>query len=110
MQVNAIALLAIFLSAGTSLPTLDALVYHHQAAEVGKWHSHLEPAGGCVDHGGHCSLGRTAAGSGAVAALTGEVRDQEPSQASPRILPSQPPASIARVFTPQPRAPPAPRA
>ena len=64
-RVRAFLLLAVFLSAGTSLPSLDALVFHRDAEGAGRAQTHIEPTGGCLDHAGHCVLGRTASGSGA---------------------------------------------
>ncbi len=64
-RVKASFLLAVFLSAGTSLPSLDGLLFHQSGSEPGRAQTHIEPAGGCLDHGQHCVLGRTATGSGA---------------------------------------------
>ena len=64
-RIRALLLLALFLGAGTSLPGLDATLYH--------WHpdrradeTHFDPAGGCGGHADHCTLGRTPTGSGSV--------------------------------------------
>jgi hypothetical protein len=65
LQAKAFLLLTVFLSAGTSLPSLDGLLFHQHASESGRAQTHLEPAGGCLDHAKHCVLGRTAPGSGA---------------------------------------------
>jgi hypothetical protein len=103
---RAFLLLAVFLTAGSSLPSLDALVYHTRAAELERWQTHVEAAGECVSHGEHCTLGRTAPGSNAIGALADE----------PRVAAFTPPA--ARSFATQhitgthsttlarPRAPP----
>jgi hypothetical protein len=72
IRVKALLLLGVFLSAGTSLPSLDALAHHQDASESGKPRSHVEPAGGCLDHAGHCVLGRTAPGSSADVSPTTE--------------------------------------
>lgn len=64
-RVKASFLLAVFLSAGTSLPSLDGLLFHQNRGEPGRAQTHIEPAGGCLDHAQHCVLGRTATGSGA---------------------------------------------
>jgi hypothetical protein len=74
LQAKALLLLLLFLAAGTSLPGLDALVYHGNDAGSERWRTHVEPAGGCLSHADGCSLGRTASGSGAVAAVEPESR------------------------------------
>jgi hypothetical protein len=105
-RVKAFLLLAVFLSAGTSLPSLDALVYHHGAAELDRSQSHIEPTGGCLSHSDHCSLGRSASGSGAVATLSGVTR-LEPVSSPPRPAAGRlQPACADRSAIPQPRAPP----
>jgi hypothetical protein len=105
-QVRAVLLLAVFLAAGTSLPSLDAIFFHSHADERQGW-SHVEAAGECVTHAGSCTLGRTAAGSGAV--ILG--------QAQPRVVaPSLPPSVVLvtqhwldsqQATQARPRAPPA---
>jgi hypothetical protein len=105
IRAKASLLLAVFLSAGTSLPSLDAVVYHHQGADAQRWLTHVEPAGGCLDHAEHCVLGRTAT-SGALATLAVEIK-VEP--ASPSRLGPQPTylgRSSLRGGLHQPRAPP----
>jgi hypothetical protein len=72
IRLKAFLLLAVFLSAGTTLPSLDGLLLHD--GEPGRAQTHVEPAGGCLDHAQHCAVGRTAAGNGALAASTTEVR------------------------------------
>src|SRR5918999_4833757 len=80
-RVRALLLLVAFLSSGTTLPSLDAVLHHSGIAEL-ESRSHVEVAGGCVDHAGHCELGRTPPGSNAVAALAGPVhREPLPQQA-----------------------------
>jgi hypothetical protein len=74
IQAKALLLLLVFLTAGTSLPSLDALAYHGTAAGSERSRTHIEPAGGCLSHADQCSLGRTASGSGAVAAAEAESR------------------------------------
>ena len=107
LQIRAFLLLAVFLSAGTSLPGLDALFHHSLGADIGT-QSHVEVAGGCVDHAGHCSLGRSASGSNAVAAVAGPV-ESEPLHQAAQVLPADPPRADARYVTAaRPRAPPAP--
>src|SRR5918999_4707286 len=75
LQIRAVFLLAVFLSAGTSLPSLDAVLHHSWSAEL-ESRSHVEVAGGCVDHAGHCELGRTPPGSNAVATRVGAVHSE----------------------------------
>lgn len=105
-RAKAFLLLAVFLSAGTSLPSLDALVYHHSDTQIDRSQSHVEPAGGCLSHSDHCSLGRSASGSSAVAALSGVTR-LEPVSSPPRPCASRAvPACANRSAIPQPRAPP----
>jgi hypothetical protein len=105
LRVKAFLLLAVFLSAGTSLPGPDALVYHHGTAELDRSSSHIEPAGGCLDHAEHCVLGRTATGSGADAASVAVVT------VAPASRPAQPLTahslfSADPAGTPNSRAPP----
>jgi hypothetical protein len=106
-QAKASFLLLLFLAAGTSLPSLDALAFHQDAAGE-RSRTHIEPAGGCLSHADQCTLGRTASGSGAVAATPGESRliaaGPSDSPRSPRLQPSC-------AFTgalPHSRAPPTP--
>jgi hypothetical protein len=106
LRARALLLLAVFLSAGTSLPSLDALVYHHGAPELERSQSHVEPAGGCLSHSDHCSLGRTASGSGAVATLSSVTRLESVSSPTHRCARRVQPACADRSAIPQPRAPP----
>ena len=105
-QAKASLLLAVFLSAGTSLPSLDALVYHHGAPGLERSQSHVEPAGGCLSHSDHCTLGRTASGSGAVATLSSVTRLEPISSPSRPSAPRIQPTCADRSAIPQPRAPP----
>ncbi|MBA3760804.1 MAG: hypothetical protein H0X07_09730 [Gemmatimonadales bacterium] len=105
-RVKAFLLLAVFLSAGTSLPSLDAAVYHHGAAAVARSQSHVEPAGGCLSHSDHCGLGRTASGSGAVATLEGVTRLESAPKPARQPVRRVQPACADRCAIPQPRAPP----
>lgn len=102
---KALLLLAVFLSAGTSLPSLDALWYHHGGAEVARSQSHVEVAGGCLDHSGHCVLGRTATGSGGDTTPSTEVKAEPPSQPVPPIT-AQSLFSADPTGNPNSRAPP----
>jgi hypothetical protein len=105
-RVKASLLLAVFLAAGTSLPSLDAVLYHSQGSDIERWQSHVEPAGGCLNHLEHCTLGRTATGSEAVAHLSGEPRVQPAEPDIPQPLPASPHISTDRGATARPRAPP----
>jgi hypothetical protein len=102
-------LLALFLGAGTSLPSPDALLFHsHVDPFAGR--VHVEPAGGCTAHGEHCTLGRTSPGSRALAPLAFRAR---PVSTALSTLLQQPPVPVivARVsLLPKSRAPPAPSA
>jgi hypothetical protein len=86
LRVRASVLLAVFLSAGTSLPSVDGLLFHQDGSEPGRAQTHVEPAGGCLDHANHCVLGRTATGSGA---------DVTPLTEVPVELASRPALSVA---------------
>jgi hypothetical protein len=103
--LKAFLLLAVFLSAGTSLPSLDAVVYH-SATNLDRSQSHVESAGGCLSHSDHCTLGRTASGSGAVATWRGITRVEPVSKPAPQYVRRLPPACADRGSIPQPRAPP----
>ena len=90
IRAKALLLLTVFLSAGTSLPSLDALAFHHDGSGE-RSRTHVEPAGGCHSHADQCTLGRTASGSGAVGAPETETRlvaDSRPD--SPRSARLQP--------------------
>jgi hypothetical protein len=111
IQAKAFLLLLVFLSAGTSLPSLDALAYHGIDATSERSRTHVEPAGGCLSHADQCNLGRTASGSGAVAAAEAESRlvpttnpvtqhspHLQPTRADPGALPrSRAPPSLRNV-------------
>jgi hypothetical protein len=107
IQIKALLLLAVFLSAGTSLPSLDSLLFHQAAGEPQRSQTHVEPAGGCLDHAAHCGLARTASGSGAISAPSGEITTEGV------LKPAAHEPSDRLCFTthhtgiPQPRAPPA---
>jgi len=106
IQVRAILLLAIFFSAGSSLPSLDALVYHSVAEGSSKSQAHVEPAGGCVNHAEHCNLGRTAPGSGAVGVASNTPPVASVSAPTPHPLVTQALCGTHRLTLAQPRAPP----
>ena len=105
IQVRAILLLAVFLSAGSSLPSLDALVYHSGVGAVPRSQAHVEPAGGCLNHAEHCILGRTAPGSGAAGTVSNPVVVASVFTPSPQPLVTQA-GSTHRLTLAQPRAPP----
>ena len=109
-RVKSALLLTVFLSAGTSLPSLDGLLFHQKAGEPQRSQTHIEPAGGCLDHAEHCVLGRTATGAGAVATPVTEVSVEPASPSALKPLPTQPGRSHTRGVIHQPRAPPALRA
>ncbi len=104
-RVRAWLLLALFLGAGTSLPSADALL-HHQHPEP--FRVHYDPAGGCAEHADHCTLGRTPPGSRAVAPVMLVVR-VGPNKPSHAIrTPSAQLFDARTSFLPPSRAPPAP--
>ena len=105
-RVKAFLLLAIFLAAGTSLPSLDALAYHGESEETARSQTHVEPAGGCLSHIDNCTLGRGAPGSGA--GLTGccELRLVDTPVIPHHAVHVLPPLAADLFGIPQPRAPP----
>ena len=104
-RARAWLLLTLFLGAGTSLPSPDALLFHWRVDPLAG-RIHVEPAGGCSAHGDHCTLGRTPPGSRAVAPLAIVVRLAPEHRQSFRRLPPAP-APAARVTSSSlPRAPP----
>ena len=105
LRAKAFLLLAVFLSAGTSLPGPDALLYHGGAAELDRSSSHIEPAGGCLDHAEHCVLGRTATGAGADVPPITVVRAELASRPIQPIT-AQPLFSADPTGIPNSRAPP----
>jgi hypothetical protein len=105
LRARAWLLLILFLGAGTSLPGLDALLFHWRVDPLAG-RIHVEPTGGGTDHADHCTLGRTPPGSRAVAALAIVVR-HTPDHRQPlrRLPPAR--AFGARAASPSlPRAPP----
>lgn len=106
-SVRGVFLLAVFLSAGTSLPSLDAVLHHSGSVELGSG-SHVEVAGGCVDHAGHCELGRTPPGSNAVAGLTGPTHNEPLPQPAQIPAADGPQVDVGRHAAARPRAPPSP--
>jgi hypothetical protein len=106
-RVRAWLLLALFLCAGTSLPSLDALLYH-QRADPMAGRVHVEPAGGCTSHSDHCTLGRTPPGSRAVMPLILVARLATDLRVAPTLLPPAPGLSPRAASLPRSRAPPVP--
>lgn len=105
-RVKALLLLAIFLSAGTSLPSVDALAYHGESGDSERSQPHVESAGGCLSHAGHCSLGRNAPGSNAGLTEPRELRLDSTVGSASLVEWVSAPASAVRRGIPQPRAPP----
>ncbi|MGH7513062.1 MAG: hypothetical protein ACREOQ_09080 [Gemmatimonadales bacterium] len=106
-RVRAWLLLALFLGAGTSLPSADALLHHlHPDPFTGR--VHVEPAGGCTAHSDHCTLGRTPPGSRAVASFAFLVRLVQHDHAVAVWPLSRPRADVRATLLPPSRAPPAP--
>jgi hypothetical protein len=104
-RVKALLLFGVFLSAGTSLPSIDALAYHQGTAGSGPSQSHVEPAGGCLDHAGHCGLGRTAPGTSADVPSPSEAT-VEPDSRPAFPVTAQPLRSADPNGLPNSRAPP----
>lgn len=106
-RVRSWLLLALFLSAGTSLPSLDALLFHlHPDPMAGR--VHVEPLGGCTSHSDHCTLGRTPPGSRAVAPLAIVARLAPDARRAPGPPPPAPALAARAASLPRSRAPPAP--
>ena len=106
-RVRSWLLLTLFLSAGTSLPSLDALLFHlHPDPTAGR--VHVEPAGGCTSHSERCTLGRTPPGSRAVAPLAIVARFARDSRRAPSPPPPAPALDARAASLPRSRAPPAP--
>ncbi|MDQ3426482.1 MAG: hypothetical protein M3477_01500, partial [Gemmatimonadota bacterium] len=83
MRAKALLLLAVFLGGGTSFPGLDALLHHGRDADSFGHLTHVEPAGGCPTHAGHCTLGRTAPGSGATCPPAGAIHPDTLARGTP---------------------------
>lgn len=105
IRAKALLLLLVFLAAGTSLPSLDSLLFHQDADHPSRSLTHVEPAGGCLDHAEHCVLGRTATVASSVATPTVQIRLQPAGgpvgRPTSKSLQSAEPAG-----TPHSRAPP----
>jgi hypothetical protein len=104
-RIRAWLLLALFLSAGTTLPSPDALV-NHRHAEL--FRVHFDPAGGCAGHADHCTLGRTPPGSRAVAPVAFAAGlDLDGCTQASRVPAARPLDARPSLLRPS-RAPPAP--
>lgn len=105
-RIRAFLLLALFLCAGTSLPGLDAVLYH-QHPDRRADETHFDPAGGCGGHADHCTLSRTPPGSRSVLPRATVFRVITHAAVSAVQAP------VSRIIVgslrtlPQPRAPPA---
>ena len=106
-RVRAWLLLALFLSAGTSLPSPDALLFHLRPDPTAG-RVHVEPAGGCTAHSEHCTLGRTPPGSRSVAAPIIAVRISSSLRRPSGPIPPVPALEARAASLPHSRAPPAP--
>jgi hypothetical protein len=106
IQAQATLLLAVFLAAGTSLPSLDAIFFHTSPEERQSW-SHIEAAGECVTHSGSCTLARTAPGSGAGILAAAQPKVVAPSLPPASVLVTQHRSDSHRITQARPRAPPA---
>jgi len=91
-RLRALFLALVFLGGGTSLPSFDVLLYHLHG-EPSRSTAHVEPAGGCTAHEGHCGIGCPASAAGALAA-----------QASTPLVLASEPTSLFR----SPQSAPAP--
>jgi hypothetical protein len=108
MRARALLLFALFLCAGTSLPSLDAVLYHRHDVDKFDSGTHLDPVGGCGGHADHCTLGRTPPGSRSVLEFAVEIRLTHSTAVAPLLEPVSPAHVLSRGTLPQPRAPPAP--
>lgn len=104
-RLRAWLLLALFLSAGTSLPSADALLNHRHAESL---RVHFDPAGGCAAHADHCTLARTPPGSRAAVPVAFVARLAFDSGAPRTSVPPARPRDARPSLLPASRAPPAP--
>jgi hypothetical protein len=105
-RLISLLLLTVFLGAGTTLPGPDVLVHHWGVGQNQR--AHIEPAGGCSSHAGHCTLGRTATGAGASIADAPVLRTEPLAGTALRLVPPTVVAGADHITLPQSRAPPAP--
>jgi len=104
-RLRAWLLLALFLSAGTSLPGADALLNHRHPES---FRVHFDPAGGCAAHADHCTLGRTPPGSRAAVPVAFAARLACHGRAPHISVPTARPLDARPSLLPPSRAPPAP--
>ena len=107
MRLRALLLLALFLGAGTSLPSLDAVLYHRHGPDRLAGETHFDPAGGCGGHADHCTLGRTPPGSRSLQLWSVVIRPAAPATSVAVRTPDSPAIVPLRGTLPQTRAPPA---
>jgi hypothetical protein len=72
-RLQALVLSLVFLGGGTSLPGLDVLLFHLHG-ERSRTTEHVEPAGGCTSHDGHCALAQSTGITGALDGYTADAR------------------------------------
>ncbi len=106
-RARSVLLLVVFLASGTSLPSLDALIYHGRGSDLQGGLVHLEPTGPCPSHAAHCTLGRTAPGSGAVGTCVAAARFELAPRSRRELVPAPPGVTTEHSPLGQPRAPPA---
>ncbi|HKT58862.1 MAG TPA: hypothetical protein VJQ46_02360 [Gemmatimonadales bacterium] len=104
-RLRAWLLLVLFLSAGTSLPSADALLNHRRPES---FRVHFDPAGGCAAHADHCTLGRTPPGSRAAVPVAFAARLAFHDRAPQTSIPTPRPLDARISLLPPSRAPPAP--
>ncbi|HXE57565.1 MAG TPA: hypothetical protein VNK43_06155 [Gemmatimonadales bacterium] len=105
-RLRALVLLLAFLATGTSLPGLDALLYHWQSAEAPTGLPHLEEAGNCHGHDGHCALGGSLPTARGAEPAAGIARSGAAAFAPPPRPAHEAPRALRPATTAHPRAPP----
>ncbi len=106
----ALLLLAVFLGAGSSLPSLDALLFHWHAGAQTVERPHIEPAGGCSSHAEHCTLGQSGPGARAFLGRASLARMVAGAAAAAPPAPPRIAFAASPDYASRPRPPPAPRA
>jgi len=66
-RLQALILTLIFLGGGTSLPSVDVLLYHLHG-EMSQATAHVETTNGCASHAGHCGVSCPASAASALGA------------------------------------------
>lgn len=66
-RLRALFLILLFLGGGTSLPSLDVLLFHSHG-ETSQAVAHIETSNGCTSHVGHCGVGCPASATEALGA------------------------------------------